>query len=107
MRRETSWRIWRPVPVDDGAGGQTVTMVDVGSERGDVRQLSGRELIEAQQAGAEHTHSCYFRARADVGRNDELRRGEATLLVLTVTPTFPEGPQGRLRVTARSIEGGG
>lgn len=107
MRRLSTWEIWRPLPVDDGSGGQTVTMAALGFVRGDVRELSGRELIEAQQAGAEHTHAGYFRARANIARNDELRRAGEALRVLTVSPTFPEHPQGRLRVTARSIEAGG
>ncbi len=105
MRRLSTWEIWRPLPVDDGAGGQTVTMVMLRTERGDVRELTGQERIEAQQAGAEHTHAGYFRARAGIERNDELRRGDDTLRVLSVTPGFPEG--GRTRVSARSIEAGG
>jgi head-tail adaptor len=105
MRRLSTWQVYRPVAIADGAGGQTVTMQSVATERGDVRELAGRELVEAQMAGAEHTHSGWFRARADIARNDELRRGAKTLRVLTVSPTFPVGV--RLRVTARSIEAGG
>lgn len=105
VRELTKWEIWRPVPVDDGSGGQTVTAVQVGSERGDVRELSGRELIEARAAGAEHSHAGFFRARANIERNDELRRGDERLLVITVTPTFPA--RDRVRVNARSIEAGG
>jgi hypothetical protein len=106
MRRLSAWEVHRPFPADDGVGGQIVTMVLLGTERGDVRELVGRELIEAQLAGAEHTHSGYFRARADIARNDELHRDADRLLVLSVSPTFPE-PFGRLRVTARQIEPGG
>ncbi len=110
-RSWTKWAVWRPVPDDDGAGGQTVTLVQVGTVRGDVRPLTGRERFElqgnateAQRAGAEHTHRGWFRARADVQRNDELRRGDERLTVTTVMGTFPEGPGARLSVLARSTE---
>ncbi len=92
--------------LDDDAGGQTVTMVMLRTERGDVRELTGQERIEAQQAGADHTHTGYFRVRADLERNDELRRGDDVLVVDSVTPGFPEGA-GRTRVSARSVEAGG
>lgn len=107
MRQLSTWAIWRPTTVDDGIGGQTVTLVLMATERGDVRQLSGREQIEAQRAGAEHTHTGFFRQRADIARNDELVRGADRLRVVTVNPTFPERPMGRLRVTARNVEAGG
>ncbi|MGH7339902.1 MAG: hypothetical protein ACREKH_05365, partial [Candidatus Rokuibacteriota bacterium] len=96
------------------SGGQTVTRAQIGTERGDVRELTGRERFElaqrayeADQAGAEHSHRGYFRARANIVRNDELRRGDEILRVLSVSATFPEHPQGRLLVLAKSIEAGG
>lgn len=105
MRRETRWQVWRPNPVDDGAGGQTVTMAQITTEAGDVRELTGTELIEAQQAGAEHTHAGWFHVRADIERNDELRDGDGTrLLVLSTSTTFPPT---RTRVQARRVEAGG
>ncbi len=106
MRGYSTWEIHRPVPIDDGAGGQTITMVQVATARGDVRELVGRELIQAQVAGAEHTHTGYFNVRADIDRNDELHRDADRLLVLTASVTYPQ-PFGRLRVTARRVEAGG
>lgn len=106
VRRLSTWEVWRPLAVDDGAGGQTVVMVFLRTERGDMRELTGQERIEAQQAGAEHTHTGYFRVRAGIERNDELRRGDDVLRVESVTPGFPENA-GRTRVSARSVEAGG
>jgi hypothetical protein len=105
VRRETAWQVFRPTADSDGAGGQVLTMSHIATERGDVRELIGRELIEARQAGAEHTHSGYFRLRANVKRNDELRAGGLVLQVLTASPAFPPGVD-RLRVMARAIEAG-
>ncbi|MGH9247949.1 MAG: head-tail adaptor protein [Acidimicrobiales bacterium] len=105
VRQLSTWQVYRPAPEPDGAGGQTVTLSQVALERGDVRELVGVELIEARQAGAEHTHSGYFRLRANIARNDELRRGGEVLQVLTVVKAFPPGTD-RLRVTARTIEAG-
>jgi hypothetical protein len=105
VRQLSTWQVHRPAAAPDGAGGQTVTLPQVAVERGDIRELVGVELIEARQAGAEHTHSGYFRRRADIKRNDELRRGGEALQVLTVVEAFPPGID-RLRVTARTIEAG-
>lgn len=105
VRAKGVWEVWRPVPGPDGAGGQTATMTRLRVERGDLRELTGRELVEALQAGAEHTHTGRFRQQADIRRNDELRGYGLTVLVLTVRPTFP-GPPFELSVTGRSIEAG-
>lgn len=103
VRALTTWQVFRPLTDDDGLGGQTVTMQQIGTERGDVRELVGRELIEAMQAGAEHTHNGRFRLRADIRRNDELRRGELVLQVLSVAPSMPPA---RMLVLARAMEAG-
>ncbi len=103
VRQLSTWWVHRPAPEPDGAGGQTVTLSQVAVERGDVRELIGVELVEAQQAGAEHTHTGWFRLRADIRRNDELRSNGQRLFVLTASATFPAT---RLRVTARTIEAG-
>jgi hypothetical protein len=110
-RRPTNWQVFRPSTGGDGHGGQTVTMEQVAAERGDVRELVGREIPvigrnignNARQGAAEHTHTGYFRRRANIQRNDELRGDGLVLKVLTASPTFPPF---QLRVTARSLEVG-
>lgn len=103
VRALTTWQVFRPTGDPDGAGGQTITMQKVATERGDVRELIGREFIEAMQAGAEHTHSGRFRLRADITRNDELRRDGQKLEVLSAVESMPPA---RLIVALRSIEAG-
>lgn len=105
MRRRGIWEVWRPEPVDDGRGGQFLSgnYAKITTERGDVRELTGRELLEARQAGAEHTHTGWFRLRADIRRGDELRQEDVRVEVLTSGPTFPPT---RLRLVGRSVEAG-
>lgn len=111
-RELQTWQVFRPAPSDDGVGGQTVTMTQVGTERGDVRELVGRErftlqgggAFEAGQSGAEHTHRGWFRVRANIRRGDQLVRDDERLTVTSTTSTFPET---RLQVLAKTLEAGG
>jgi hypothetical protein len=104
-RDTTKWRLWRPDPTPDGSGGQVTNLTDTGIDvRGDVRELVGRELMEARQAGAEHTHSGFFTQGVDIRRGDELRRAGQRLEVLSTWPAFPNF---RMRVSFKSMEAGG
>lgn len=105
VRGKTRWRVFRLTETSDGAGGAVIEYVEVGVARGDVRELVGRERVEAMQAGAEQTHVGFFHTSHDIIRNDELRRDSLTLKVLDVTPAFPPGI-GRNRILARSTEAG-
>lgn len=78
--------VHRPVTASDGSGGQTVTLVPVGEVRAKVDQPTPEERREADQWGAEHTHTVRFLPSADVARGDELTGGGQTFRVLaTVT----------------------
>lgn len=74
--------VWRPSTEADGAGGQTVTLVPVGDVRAKVDQPTAEERREADQWGAEHTHTARFLPSADVARGDELRGGGQRFRVL-------------------------
>lgn len=65
--------VWRPFLDPDGAGGQVVTMLQVGEVRGRVSQPSAAEQLVAAQAGAVHTYAVYLKPDAEVFRGDELR----------------------------------
>jgi len=83
--------VWRPVTDDDGAGGQTVTMTDIGDVRARVSQPSAAERVAAMQAGAELLMPVYLAPDADVSRGDELRGdGEVYRVKATVRPSEVE-----------------
>lgn len=69
--------IWRAVTVDDGGGGQEVTLVEQGTVRAKVDQPSTTERIVAAQAGSKHSHDVYMAAGTAVRRGDELRGTDA------------------------------
>ncbi|WP_442803377.1 phage head closure protein [Streptomyces pseudogriseolus] len=69
--------VWRETAVDDGAGGQEVTVAQVGTVRAKVDQPSPTERLMAQQSGSDHSHNIYLLPRADVRRGDELRGTDA------------------------------
>lgn len=78
--------VFRPQTVDDGSGGQTVTLVQVGTVRAQVNQPSAAERQTAAQWGSEHTHTIHTPAGADVARGDELRGdGQTFRVISTVT----------------------
>jgi SPP1 family predicted phage head-tail adaptor len=82
--------VWRPDPVGDGAGGQTVTFVQVGTVRARVSQATAAERVVAAQAGAAHTQPVYLPPAADVARGDELRGdGDVFRVKATVMPSEP------------------
>ena len=64
--------IQRKLAVSDGMGGQAISWVTLGSIRGDVRPLSGREAVQAMQLQASLTHRIYIRYRADLTPADRL-----------------------------------
>jgi SPP1 family predicted phage head-tail adaptor len=80
--------VWRPDTADDGAGGQTVTLVEVGDVLAKVDQPTAAERQQSDQWGAEHSHTIYLLFGADVERGDELRGGGQTFRVLaTMKPS--------------------
>lgn len=80
--------VWRPDLVDDGAGGQTVTMVEVGEVAALVSQPTAAEQVVAAQAGATLTHVIHVGPEDDVARGDELRGdGDAFRVLSTVQPS--------------------
>lgn len=93
--------VWRPDTAPDGAGGQTVTMVEVGTVRARVSQPSAAERVAAAQAGAEHSHPVYLAPDADVARGDELRGDGQTFRVRT---TFRPSEPVYLRADCELVE---
>ncbi|MEU9777435.1 head-tail adaptor protein, partial [Streptomyces sp. NPDC047968] len=85
----------RPTTTDDGAGGQSTTLVLQGTVRAKVDQPSTTERIVAAQSGSRHSHDVYLHPGADVARGDELRGTDAlgtaqTFRVLSVVqPSRP------------------
>lgn len=78
--------VHRPATTPDGAGGQDVTLVHVANVRAKVDQPTPEERREADQWGAEHTHTARFLPDADVERGDELRGdGQVFRVLATVT----------------------
>lgn len=69
----------------DGMGGETVTVVTVGSFPAKVDQATLREEFIASQLGSTHSHNVYFSSDADVRRDDRLTEGGRTLRVLSTT----------------------
>lgn len=67
--------LWRPKASDDGAGGQSETFSQVGTDplKAKVDQPTADDRLVAEQAGASLTHSIYFNGVVDVRRGDELR----------------------------------
>jgi head-tail adaptor len=92
--------VWREVVTDDGSGGQDVTRSNVGTVSAKVDQPTAKERDEAQQWGAEHSHSIFMLVDADVHRGDELRGGGQVFRVLaTVKPssnTYLKAPASEL-----------
>jgi len=64
--------IQRKFAVSDGIGGQTISWITLGSTRGDVRPVSGREALQAMQLQASVTHRIYIRYRSDITAADRL-----------------------------------
>lgn len=97
--------VWRPDVTSDGAGGQTVVLVEMGEVPAKVDQPTAAERQEADRWGAEHSHTVYFEVSADVARGDELRGGGQTFRVLaTVKPS--RGTYLKAPVTLQQAEPG-
>lgn len=69
--------VHRPQTGDDGHGGQTTVLAQVGTVRGKVDQPSPTERLMAVQGESRHSHNIYLLPRADVRRGDELRGTDA------------------------------
>jgi head-tail adaptor len=69
--------VYRPQTTDDGHGGETTTLVLVGTVRGKVDQPSPTERMVAAQSQSRHSHDIYLSPRANVRRGDELRGDDA------------------------------
>jgi head-tail adaptor len=76
--------VWRISAVPDGAGGETTTLVQVGTSRAMVSQPSATERMLADQGQSKHSHTVHLPPGTDVRRGDELRRGEQSFRVLSV-----------------------
>lgn len=82
--------VWRPDEVDDGAGGQTVTYLEIGEVRARVSQPQAAERVSAAQAGAALQYPIYLWPDADVRRGDQLRGdGQVFRVKATVVPSEP------------------
>jgi SPP1 family predicted phage head-tail adaptor len=83
--------VWRRTSVDDGQGGQTDELGQVGTVRAKVSQPAAAEQIEAQQAGSTMTMIVHMHPDADVRRGDELRRpdGDRLRVKYTMHPSEP------------------
>lgn len=82
--------VWRETAVDDGMGGQEVTLVRQADVLAKVDQPSASDRLLAQQAGASHTHDIYLQPDADVQRGDELRGdGQVFRVDSVVMPSSP------------------
>ncbi|MEX5637407.1 phage head closure protein [Parafrankia sp. FMc2] len=82
--------VWRPATQDDGAGGQTVTLLPAGTVDMKIDQASAAERVLAAQAGAELTHNGYAEPDADLLRGDELRgQGQRYRVDSVVEPSSP------------------
>lgn len=85
-----SLEVWRPQTADDGSGGQTITLTQVGEVRAMVSQPSVQERLVVAQSGAAHSHNVYALPDADVSRGDELRGdGQVFRVIAEVEPSRP------------------
>lgn len=92
--------VFRPSTVPDGAGGETVTMVDQGTVEAKVDQPTAQERVAAAQAGSTHSHNVYLLPDADVRRNDELVGDGQTFKVLAVyQPSTPRYSKAECELT--------
>lgn len=69
--------VYRPQTAPDGYGGQTTTLVAVGTVRAKVDQPSPTERMVAAQTNSRHSHDIYLLPSADVRRGDQLRGTDA------------------------------
>jgi len=86
-RRELA--VWRATLTDDGAGGQTATLVQVATVHALVSQPTAAEQMVADQSGATLTHIIHLGPEDDVRRGDELADdgGEVFRVISTVMPS--------------------
>ena len=101
----TSLQVWRYVTADDGGGGQTTDLQQVGTVSGQVSQPSSTERRLAQQDGADLTHVVHMAPDADVQRNDRLVHGDGRELdvIATVVPSRTR----YLRADCVAVQSGG
>lgn len=103
--------VWRETAVDDGAGGQEVTVAQVGTVRAKVDQPSPTERLMAQQSGSDHSHNVFMSARADVRRGDELRgtdgvgNAQRFRVLSVVQPSTPVYSKALVELTQSQQEG--
>ncbi|MDQ0829537.1 head-tail adaptor [Streptomyces achromogenes] len=69
--------VWRPQTAEDGHGGQSTVLVEVGGVRAKVDQPSPTERMVAASTSSRHSHDVYLLPSADVRRGDELRGTDA------------------------------
>jgi head-tail adaptor len=83
--------VWRPELADDGQGGQSETLVEVGDPvRAKVNEPTAAERIEAMRSGVDLSYQIHLLPEADVRRGDELRAvGEVFRVLSTVRPSTP------------------
>lgn len=90
-RFRTKLTVRRVTSTTDDGGGQSTTLSDVGTVKGQVSQPSAEEQRTAQQEGANLTHVVHMAPDADVRRNDRLVTPDGVTLKVwaTVTPSRP------------------
>ncbi|GGK89199.1 hypothetical protein GCM10012284_24010 [Mangrovihabitans endophyticus] len=88
LRRQLA--VWREAKVDDGQGGNTVTLTQVGTVWAKAGQPTAAERLEAMRAGVDLAYVLHMLPDADVRRGDELRGdGEVLRVKATVRPSDP------------------
>jgi len=95
---------FRPSPISDGAGGQDVTRVQIGTVQVKVDQPSHAERTTAEQSESWQDNAIYTVAGSDVRRGDELQVEGRTY---RVDGTFEPSRPAYLRLDCVLLQGEG
>lgn len=75
----------------DAMGGEVITWVDVATVWADVKPLSGKALIAAQQAMSEVTASIFIRLRTDVADDWRVVHGTKIYAISAIIDDIDKG----------------